>query len=68
MDEVIVGDRVIAIEYQEEGCIFCGAVVQRIYPDRDFNHIKRYDLNGFGDYIEREEFITKKQALDMLDE
>ena len=67
MDEVNVGDKVIVIEYQEDGCVFCASTIQKIYRDEDFSHIKRYDLDGF-EYIERGEFITKKQALGMLDD
>ena len=65
MDEVKVGDRVILIVYQEDECIFCASSIRKIYPDKRFNDITRYDLDGF-DYLERGEFKTKKQVFSML--
>lgn len=67
MDEVKVGGRVIALGYTKDGCEFCAPIVRKIYRDTVFSDIIHYDL-GEDEFvfIEREEFITKKQALEML--
>ena len=64
-EKLKVGDKVITLEYVEDGCEFCATRIRKIYPDRIFNDITRYDLDGF-EYVERGEFVTKKQAFDML--
>ena len=66
MDEVKVGDRVIVIECNDDGCVSYASTIQKIYPDKTFSDITCYDCEGI-EYLEREEFITKKQAMKMLE-
>lgn len=62
-EEIKVGDRVIHLEVNCGTCSPIGCKILRIRED--YRHVTLYEVYEAGD-IERDEFITKEQAMSML--
>lgn len=62
-EEIKIGDKVIHLEVSCSKCSPIGSTITRIRED--YRHVTLYEVYNIGD-VERDEFITKEQAMSML--